>query len=154
MEGRGIVYAVICSVMVVIFIAIFIAALNSIIIEPVARVLADCTLKDQGNVMLNGTVLSASAYEALYTDPPQEVTGAHSSGSNLVRTDRTQCSAFPTQASNANTFVAATPGTAAVPGMLLGQPGYALAVTVLRIVSAIAGLGVIVLIWRAAMKDS
>ena len=165
MGVNGIAGATIFSVLIVVFIWVFISLLNTLIVKgtpgsPATTLVCREAGDTSDFVYLDGTV------EGYTNRPFGEVTGRLSSGeTDLVMLDGTQCTTastlggtlLPNDGTNENTFIAFTPRAAAVaevPGELLGAPGYEVAVVILRIISAIAGLGIIVVIWRRAMTDN
>ena len=151
---KGVGYAMLCSVFVLIGVAIFIATLNSLVIEGTPRVPPVCPESSTGTItFIDGSTSTWLNQLSLYAGA-YEVTGKRSSGSNLVEVDGTQCSFVPGNARNSNTFEAQTAAVAAVAGRLLGAEGYSLVVVVMRLVTSVAGLGIVVLIWRSAMMSN
>ena len=140
MGFNGIGAAVMVSVFVVIAIAIFIAVLNDQSNDP------GCP--NGTYTALNGTTSLTAA-----SNNGRAVTAVATAGAlstkNLVRTDGSQCSAtavLAAAATNANAWAKPNYGP-------LASSNYTLTLTVLRLVTAIAGLAIIVVIWRAAMVD-
>ena len=133
MGFNGIGAAMLTSVLVVIAIAIFIMVLNNQSATPACA-------KTGAQVNLLGNSWTA-------TSSSLPVSARANSGSNLVKIDGSHCSTAPTAATNANTWYRTGFG-------LLASSDYTLTLTIFRLISAIAGLGVIVVIWRAAMVDN
>ena len=134
MGFNGIGAALMVSVFVVITIAIFIAVLND-------QAGAPPCAKSGAQLTLDGlNVWHANATSGI-------VTGIATSGArDKVKTDGRHCSTSPAAAKNSDTWFRTGFGP-------LASSNFTLTLTVLRIVSAVAGLGIIVVIWRAAMAD-